>query len=127
MANAPDVIWPVDVVLYPVRVADNDVQLCSVARPQTIRRESVLQSAGGTWVDGNLTNDVVLAGVAWGNSNTGTFDEAARNTDPGVAYTVVNTAYRIRGVDKVGTHRETTRRKRYTNPSMAPLCRQGTN
>ena len=64
--------------------------------------DSIIDLAGGNWR--TPANSNVLLGVPNGLSpSVGTFNEAARNTDPGEAHVEQDTDYKIRGVDKVGT------------------------
>jgi hypothetical protein len=50
----------------------------------------------------------VLSGVAV-DATTGTFDEAARNTDPGESNVIFGTSYKIQNASKIGTFNESAR------------------
>jgi hypothetical protein len=52
----------------------------------------------------------ILSGVSYQNGEaTGTFDEAARNTDPGESNVLTGTSYKIQNVAKAGTFDEAAR------------------
>jgi len=58
----------------------------------------------------NVVESIVVAGEDYGPANrTGTFDEAARNVDPGVGNVIKDRAYKIQNVVKVGTFDEAAR------------------
>jgi len=84
---------------------DNNPRGCSVGL-SVVDPDTVIDTAGGNWSVSNLTGnpDRVLASYTFGlnDGETGTFDEAARNTDPGEENVLALTAYKILNVDKVG-------------------------
>lgn len=59
--------------------------------------------AAGTYHAPDAAEVINTATFGPASAISGTFDEAARNTDPGVAAVLYGTTYKIRNVDKTGT------------------------
>jgi len=72
-------------------------------------------AVGGRWVATNVIPDNLPLGVTAGvdSAIVGTFDEAARNTNPGVTNVTKDADYKIIGIDYTGTFDEAARN---TNP-----------